>query len=157
MRKRRDWDHLLKDLSLEEAKILNGRRILLKERVWIERTWRGIKMFEWKWNRVDPQIYMDPDILIDREGVERCQEQNPNRSRRYYREWFRASIKQIENLEKWLNGSGYVSRGIEKNPENFNRRNLYQEVSSIYQASYGRKEEYASAKWIVAKKSGVTT
>ena len=33
------------------------------------------------------------------------------------------------SLEIWLDLSGYVSRGIEKNPENLNRRDLCREVS----------------------------
>ena len=41
-----------------------------------------------------------------------------------YRGRYRASIKQIESSEIWLDGSGYVLRGNEENPENFNRRGL---------------------------------
>ena len=52
-----------------------------KRRVWIERKWRGIKVFEWEWNQVDPRKYIDPGISIDRGGIERCREQNLNRSR----------------------------------------------------------------------------
>ena len=65
---------------------------------------------------------MDPDISIDQEGVERCQEQNLDRSKRYrqlttsmYRERFRVSIEQIENSEKMTQWIGIcIERYLEK-------------------------------------------
>ena len=44
-----------------------------------------------------------------------------------------ASIEQTESLEKWLDGSGYVSRGVEKNAENLDRRGLCLKVSRSHQ------------------------
>ena len=61
-----------------------------KRRVWIERKWRGIKVFEWEWNQVDPRKYIDPGISIDRGGIERCREQNLDRSK---------SIKELSTVK----------------------------------------------------------
>ena len=51
------------------------KRLGLREKRWISR------YFSEKWIRVEPRVYIDPDISIDRGGIERCQEQKIDRSR----------------------------------------------------------------------------
>ena len=41
-----------------------------------------------------------------------------------YQGTHQASIEKIESSETWLDGSGYVSGGIEKNPKNLDKRVL---------------------------------
>ena len=54
-----------------------------------------------------------------------------DRSRRY-----RASIKQIETLKNWLDGSSYLSRGIKNKPRNLNRRGIYQGAIELLSRRY---------------------
>ena len=83
--------------------------------------------------------------MIDRGCIKRCHEQILDRLRgieevsttktSMYRERCRTSIEQTESSKIWLDGLGYVLRGIKKNPKNFDRRSLCWELSSSYRAN----------------------
>ena len=127
--------------------------------VWIEREERDIEIFKFKQNQVGPQIYIyiyiyqknaAPKIekassryreknSINREVSRYRQKKVIDRSRRY-----RASIEQTKTLKNWLDGSSYLSRGIENKPRNLNRRDMYQGaiklLSRRYRASIKKPE-----------------
>ena len=115
--------------------------------VWIEREERGIEIFGWEVKQVKPRIYIESGISLDRDVLRRCREQNLDRSR-WCRQpncfdglrWCWASIEQTESLEIWLNGLGYLFRGMKKTQENFDRKGLCREVSSFYRASVVQTE-----------------
>ena len=100
-----------------------------KEGVWIERKERKIEIFEYEINWVEPQVYIETCILIDREVSKMCWEQNLDKSRGIKEvltaknfdgsRRCRASIEQKKSSENWLDGSSYLSRGIEQTETGF--------------------------------------
>jgi len=64
------------------------------------------------------QASIKKKISIDREVSRRYWRQKDlDRSRRYW-----VSIEQTETPKNWLDGSGYLSRGIENKPRNLDRK-----------------------------------
>ena len=109
-----------------------GRRILVKNKD-LDRERRKRYQDNWIWNDSGwtSDIYRKPSS-IDLEGIENKISIDWEVSRRYRRQKdldrlrrYRASIKQIETLKNWLDGSSYLSRGIKNKPRNLNRRGIY--------------------------------
>ena len=78
----------------------------------LEQERRERDQYIWEWNDIPIDWgCIKNKILIDREVSRMCQWPNSFDGSRMRR----ASIDRTESLEKWLDGSGYLSRGIEKN------------------------------------------
>ena len=120
-----------------------GRRILVKNKD-LDRERRERYRDSWIWNDSGwtSDIYRKPS-LIDLKGIENKisidwevlrryrRQKDLDRSRRY-----RASIKQIETLKNWLDGSSYLSRGIKNKPRNLNRRGIYRGAIELLSRKY---------------------
>ena len=98
----------------------------------------------WIWNDSGwtSDIYRKPSS-IDLEGIENKILIDWEVSRRYRRQKdldrlrrYRASIKQIETLKNWLDGSSYLSRGIKNKPRNLNRRGIYRGAIELLSRRY---------------------
>ena len=109
-----------------------GRRILVKNKD-LDRKRRKRYQDNWIWNDSGwtSDIYRKPSS-IDLEGIENKISIDWEVSRRYRRQKdldrlrrYQASIKQIETLKNWLDGSSYLSRGIKNKPRSLNRRGIY--------------------------------
>ena len=100
--------------------------------------------------QVKPRIYIESGISLDRDVLRRCREQNLDRSRGIEVVSIAKLLRWIEmvlsfyranrEFEIWLNGLGYLFRGMKKTQENFDRKGLCREVSSYYRASVVQTE-----------------
>ena len=150
--KKKRFRTLSKRLRLGLGRNLEGKRVFWwKGKVWIEREEREIKMFKFEMNRVKPQIYIEIRSLIDWEGIENKNLIDWEVSRRY--RWqkildrlrrYRTSIEQTKTLKNWIDGSSYLSRGVENKPRNIDRKDLcrgaIEFLSRRYRASIKKLE-----------------
>lgn len=128
---------------------------ILWVKVWgIERSWRATEMFKWNKNWVNHRVYIESSISIDQVGIKRYRELKLDVSRSI-KEVSKAKI--FEVLRRyWANKKSrdlaqcirLVSRGIKRNPEKFNRCDIYWEVSRLVSSCYreAQKHEFSREK-----------